>query len=67
MKKAFKYIGLLFGLFVVYVMGTLTIDGVHYRRTFERCIQDFVALNSTPEAAENVCRGSRAQGHYSRF
>lgn len=75
MKKAFKYIGLLFGLFVVYVVGTititLTIDEVLYRRTLERCMQDYAFPIDVFEDAgvplitpEETCREYRRRSHY---
>ncbi len=76
MNKLPKYVGLLFGLFVVYVVGTLTItltmDEVLYRRTLERCMQDSAFLRAAEEFSaflesltpEQRCRRDRRRSHY---
>ena len=72
MNKLPKYVGLLLGLFVVYVAGTLTIDEVLYRRTLERCMQDSAFLRAAEEFSaflesltpEHRCRRDRRRSHY---
>ncbi len=72
MNKLPEYVGLLLGLFVVYVAGTLTIDEVLYRRTLERCMQDSAFLRAAEEFSaflesltpEQRCRRDRRRSHY---